>query len=182
MWVFGYGSLMWEPGFAPAERQTARLEGWHRSFCMRSIHYRGTPERPGLVLALDRQEGASCAGVAYRVAGGEVGPVLDYLRARELVSDAYLETELPVTLADGRSVTALTYVIDHAHVQYCTGLSAEDQARIIATATGKTGRNSDYLFNTVAHLDDLGLSDPDLAALANRVQALQADGRRAPGR
>lgn len=182
MWVFGYGSLMWEPGFAPAERQTARLEGWHRSFCMRSIHYRGTPERPGLVLALDRQEGASCAGVAYRVAGGEVGPVLDYLRARELVSDAYLETELPVTLADGRSVTALTYVIDHAHVQYCTGLSAEDQARIIATATGKTGRNSDYLFNTVAHLDDLGLSDPDLAALANRVRALQADGRRAPGR
>lgn len=182
MWVFGYGSLMWDPGFHPAERQAARLAGWHRSFCMRSIHYRGTPEHPGLVLALDRQDGASCAGVAYRVAGGDTGRVLDYLRARELVSDAYLETELPVTLADGRSVAALTYVIDHAHVQYCAGLSAGDQATIIASAAGKTGRNSDYLFNTVAHLDDLGLSDPDLAALADRVRALQADGRRAPGR
>lgn len=176
MWVFGYGSLMWEPGFAPAERLVARLSGWHRSFCMRSIHYRGTPERPGLVLALDRQEGAICAGVAFRVGDAEAGPVLDYLRARELISDAYHETELPVSLADGRRVRALTYVIDRAHPQYCAGLSSEEQAEIIARATGRTGTNGDYLRNTVAHLADLGLEDPDLLALEARVRVLQAGG------
>lgn len=176
MWVFGYGSLMWDPGFRAAERLAARLMGWHRSFCMRSIHYRGTAERPGLVLALDRQEGASCAGVAFRVATTDAARVLDYLRARELVSDAYCETNLPLTLADGRGVTALTYVIDHAHPQYCAGLTDAEQAAIIARATGKTGSNRDYLMNTVDHLAELGLSDPDLTALAARVREIGGGG------
>lgn len=172
LWVFGYGSLMWDPGFDFVERQAAVLSGWHRSFCMRSIHYRGTPERPGLVLALDQAPGASCAGVAFGVAADRAEPVLAYLHKRELISDAYLERRLPVALADGRQVTAVTYVIDHDHVQYCAGLDLEDQAAIIAGARGQTGTNADYLWNTVAHLAAIGLSDPDLDWLAERVRHL----------
>ncbi len=173
LWVFGYGSLMWDPGFVPAERQVARLRGWHRSFCMRSIHYRGTPEVPGLVLALDQAAGADCAGVAFGVAETDAPATLAYLRARELISDAYLEHRLPVTLTDGRSVTAVTYVIDRAHDQYCAGLTLDEQAVIIARARGQTGSNADYLWNTVAHLTALGIADPDLDALAARVGALR---------
>ncbi|OWJ70607.1 gamma-glutamylcyclotransferase [Haematobacter massiliensis] len=171
-WVFGYGSLMWEPGFRPVERQRARLEGWHRCFCMRSIHHRGTVEAPGLVLALDRQEGAVCDGVALAVAAEEAQEVLAMLRERELVSSAYLETSQPVTLEDGRRVEALTYVIDPDHVQYCANLPLEDQALIIAVAAGGRGPNSDYLHNTVGHLEALGFEDADLMWLAARVRGL----------
>jgi cation transport protein ChaC len=174
LWVFGYGSLMWDPGFDCVERQTAVLEGWHRSFCMKSIHYRGTPVRPGLVLALDAAPGSSCAGVAFGLARDSVDPVLAYLHRRELISDAYLERRLPVRLADGRRVEAVSYVIDRAHAQYCAGLDREAQARIIAGARGQTGTNADYLWNTVAHLAELGLTDPELDWLAERVRALSA--------
>jgi glutathione-specific gamma-glutamylcyclotransferase len=98
LWVFGYGSLVWDPGFPVVERRIGRVAGWHRSFCMRSIHHRGTVESPGLVLALDRAEGAACAGVAFRVAKGAEAVTLEALRARELVSSAYLETRLDVDL------------------------------------------------------------------------------------
>lgn len=172
MWVFGYGSLIWDPGFPVAERQLARLSGWHRSFCMRSIHHRGSISAPGLVLALDEAPGASCAGVAFRVAQGAEEPTLAALRERELISSAYLERILPVTLPDGREVRALVYVIDPHHAQYCGGLDLEDQARIIATAHGGRGPNRDYLFATAAHLHDLGIADPDLDWLAARVRAL----------
>jgi len=104
MWVFGYGSLLWNPGFEVAEQAVARLDGWHRSFCMRSIHHRGTVEDPGLVLALDAEVGAHCQGVALKVADGHEARTLDYLRERELVSSAYLEETLPLTLRDGRAV------------------------------------------------------------------------------
>ncbi len=174
LWVFGYGSLMWEPGFTPAERVPATLSGWHRSFCMTSIHYRGTPECPGLVLALDKAAGGSCAGVAFGVAEAEAAAVLAYLQARELVSDAYLEMRLPVTLADGRVVVAVSYVIDHDHVQYNADHSPEDQAQIIARAKGQTGTNADYLWNTAAHLAELGLPDAELEWLAARVRNLLA--------
>lgn len=173
LWVFGYGSLIWEPGFVPAARRPARLDGWHRSFCMRSIHHRGTPEAPGLVLALDRLAGASCHGVAFAVPQGEEAAVMAYLRERELVSSAYLETQQEVTLAGGGTARAVTYVIDPDHVQYCGGLDREEQARIIATARGGRGANADYLFNTAAHLAELGLPDPDLEWLAARVRALR---------
>ena len=125
MWVFGYGSLIWHPGFPVAERQVARLAGWHRSFCMRSIHHRGTVESPGLVLALDRAEGAHCDGVAFRVEPGAEEETLAALRERELVSSAYLEDHLDLALQDGRQVTALCYVIDPHHAQYCGGLPLE---------------------------------------------------------
>ncbi len=176
MWVFGYGSLIWEPGFAYVDRQPARLEGWHRSFCMRSIHHRGTPEKPGLVLALDAAPGAVCDGVAFAVAPDRAEATLAYLRERELISSAYLERMLPVTLADARQVTAVAYVIDPNHVQYCGGLALEEQAEIIAGAVGGRGRNIDYLWNTAAHLAELGLADAELDWLAERVCAHLADG------
>lgn len=176
MWVFGYGSLMWQPGFAWEERVLARLQGWRRSFCMRSIHYRGTVERPGLVLALDRAPGGVCQGVAYSVAGDRTADTLAALRERELISSAYLEKVLPVMLADGRQVEAVTYVIDPEHAQYCGGLTLEDQAQLIAGASGRRGPNRDYLWNTAEHLNGLGIADPDLDWLAARVRRLASDG------
>jgi cation transport protein ChaC len=172
LWVFGYGSLIWNPGFPVADRQIARLDGWHRSFCMRSIHHRGSVEAPGLVLALDRQENALCDGVAFAVAPGQEDATVTALRERELVSSAYLETMLPVTLRQGGTVTALVYVIDPDHDQYCGGLPLEQQARIIARSVGGRGSNRDYLFSTADHLSALGITDPDLAWLADRVRQI----------
>jgi cation transport protein ChaC len=170
LWVFGYGSLIWDPGFPVAERRIGRVEGWHRSFCMRSIHHRGTVEQPGLVLALDRAEGASCLGVAFRVTDGAEAATIAALRERELVSSAYLETRVAVE-TDGGSLEALVYVIDPDHVQYCH-LDLDEQARIIANASGGRGANRDYLWSTAAHLAELGIADPDLEWLAARVRAL----------
>lgn len=172
-WVFGYGSLIWNPGFPVARQEIARLSGWHRSFCMRSIHHRGTEADPGLVLALDALAGAHCDGVAFAVAPGAEDDTLAYLRERELISSAYLETRQEVALQGGPVVRALTYVIDPDHVQYCGGLALEEQARIIAQATGGRGPNSEYLYNTAGHLAELGIADTDLTWLADRVRALR---------
>jgi glutathione-specific gamma-glutamylcyclotransferase len=172
MWVFGYGSLIWNPGFEVDEMRIATLEGYARSFCMRSIHHRGTDDNPGLVLALDEAAGARCHGVGFSVHTGQEDEVLAYLRERELISSAYLEKHLEITLADKRRVAAVTFVIDPNHVQYCGGLDFEEQALIIARAHGGRGPNSEYLFNTAAHLHELGISDPDLDGLVARVKSL----------
>ena len=174
MWVFGYGSLIWDPGFPVAEQHTAILNGWSRSFCMWSIHHRGTPDAMGLVLALDRAAGARCAGVALRVMPGAEAATLAYLRERELISAAYLEHQVTVTLPDGRGQTALAFVINQTHDQYCGGMALEDQARIIARAVGGRGTNRDYLNATARHLHDLGIGDPDLDWLVARVADLPA--------
>lgn len=173
LWVFGYGSLLWDPGFAFAGQHLARLDGYQRSFCMRSIHHRGTVAQPGLVLALDEGAGG-CEGVAFDVPARIAEETLEYLRARELISAAYLEVIVPVTLRCGTVVQAVTYVIDRAHNQYCGGLPLEEQAEIIARATGGRGRNRDYLHNTAAHLEELGIADPDLRWLSDRVRLLSA--------
>ncbi|MDC0738861.1 gamma-glutamylcyclotransferase [Cognatishimia sp. SS12] len=173
MWVFGYGSLLWNPGFEVAEQAVATLHGWHRSFCMSSIHHRGTEAHPGLVLALDAAAQGQCHGLALRVAPGTEEAALKELRARELVSSAYLEKTLPVALADGRDVTAVTYVIDRDHVQY-VNLSLEEQAQVIATAVGGRGPNTDYLHNTARHLAELGIQDAELDWLSQRVEKLSA--------
>lgn len=172
MWVFGYGSLLWNPGFEVAQSTLATLDGYARSFCMRSIHHRGTEEEPGLVLALDEVEGAHCKGLALAVAEGHEDQTLAYLRERELVSSAYLEKQLDIRLRGGNTVTAVTYVIDPHHVQYCGALDLEEQAQIIARAVGGRGPNAEYLFNTTRHLVELGLPDPDLDWLDARVRAL----------
>lgn len=171
MWVFGYGSLLWNPGFEVGETAVGTLHGWHRSFCMRSIHHRGTVENPGLVLALDAAEEAHCMGVAFSVAEGHEARTLEYLRERELVSSAYLETNLAIALRDGRQVEAVTYVIDPDHDQYCH-LDLEEQAQIIARAVGGRGPNTEYLHNTASHLRELGIEDGDLDWLSARVRAL----------
>ena len=173
-WVFGYGSLMWRPGFAWTERRRARLEGWRRSFCLRSIRYRGTPEAPGLVLGLDAEPGAVCDGVAYRPA--DPAAARDYLRERELVTYAYREAVLPVALETGAVAAALTYVIDPEHAQYAGGLSCAEQAAIIARAAGPMGPNAAYLASTMEHLAALGVRDAALEALH---QAVLAEGARA---
>lgn len=172
LWVFGYGSLIWNPGFSYVDRAIAVLPDYQRSFCMRSIHHRGTVAAPGLVLALDPHAGAQCAGVAFGVAAELAGDTLAALRERELISSAYLEKVLDLGLADGRRVEAVTYVVDTAHAQYCGGLDLEEQARIIASAVGGRGPNREYLFNTAAHLRELGLADADLDWLATRVAEL----------
>lgn len=177
LWVFGYGSLLWNPGFAVVERAPARRAGWRRGFCMWSVHYRGTPARPGLVLALDwgavAAQAPFCDGTALRVAPGTEPATLAYLRDRELPGSAYVECHVPLALTDGRQITALTYVIDRSHPLYCD-LPLPDQARIIAGAAGDRGPNRDYLWNTAAHLAACGIHDPDIAWLADRVQQIHA--------
>jgi cation transport protein ChaC len=156
-WVFGYGSLMWNPGFAFEEKLTARAFGFRRSLCVHSWVHRGTEQRPGLVLGLDR--GGSCIGTAFRVASGTQAHVVDYLRERELVTHVYKERTMPVLLSDGRRVPALAYVIDRNHVQYAGALSTSEAAGIVAVSTGKSGPNTDYVFNTLAHLKEMGIRD-----------------------
>ena len=183
LWVFGYGSLIWNPEFPVAERRLARAPGWRRRFCMWSIHHRGTPEAPGLVLALDAAPGGGCDGVALRVAPGAEAETLIALRERELISSAYLERWIGVRLADGAAAEALAFVIDRAHAQYCGNLDLETQARVIAGACGGRGPNCEYLWQTARHLAELGIPDPDLEWLGHRVAILRAaDGAEGPGK
>ncbi|WP_299077348.1 gamma-glutamylcyclotransferase [uncultured Ruegeria sp.] len=174
MWVFGYGSLLWNPGFPVARSERATLHGYARSFCMSSIHHRGTEENPGLVLALDEQAEAQCKGLALAVESGHEDLTLQELRERELISSAYVERMLDVHLDNGEAVNAVTYVIDGDHVQYCGGMPLEDQAQIIAHAVGGRGPNTEYLYNTAEHLTEIGLHDPDLEWLSQRVRKLTA--------
>lgn len=170
-WVFGYGSLLWNPEFEFIDHVPATLTGFSRSFCMWSIHHRGSVEKPGLVLALDAQLDATCRGVAFRVGPDTAMQCLADLRERELVSSAYVEHHVPLRLDDGRDVTALAYVIDPDHVQYTGPLSLDQQAEIIAAAKGGRGPNSAYLFSTAQHLTELGMEDYDLTELAAKVRA-----------
>ena len=170
VWIFAYGSLMWNPEFPVVESVVARLDGWRRSFCLRSIEHRGTRELPGLVLGLDAEPGAHCMGLALRLPARGGDQIVAAVRARELVTDAYTEETLPLRLADGRRVQALAYVMRRDHWQYAGGLPTEEQAGIIAAARGGRGPNADYLFNTALHLAQLGLADDEMDALADQVR------------
>lgn len=172
LWVFAYGSLMWRPGFAWAERQPALLRGYHRSFCIFSHHHRGTPERPGLVLGLDR--GGACRGLAFRVPAEESAAVRAYLVAREQVTAVYRDLMLPVRLEDGRRLPALAFVADRRHPQYAGRLPLAEQVALILAAEGVSGRNIDYLDSTVAHLADMGMLDGPLHVLQRAVAAHRA--------
>ncbi len=172
IWVFGYGSLMWQPEFEYSDSYIARLHGFARSFCMRSIHHRGTVKDPGLVLALDRDKMKFCDGVAFFVEPHNANRTIEALRKRELVSSAYLEQIHGIKLKTGQQVEAVCYVIDEDHEQYCRALPLEEQAGVIAQAVGGRGPNSEYLFNTASHLRELGIEDHDLNWLEDRVRAL----------
>jgi cation transport protein ChaC len=166
LYVFGYGSLIWRPGFAHVAAHPALLRGFHRRFCIWSRHYRGSPEAPGLVLGLDR--GGACRGVAFSVPGREAAAVLGYLDARENIGDevVYARRRLPVRLLDsGRMVQAVAYVVDRAAGQYCRP-AAEEAARAIARGIGQAGANRDYLLNTLAHLRAMGVRDAGLDRIA----------------
>jgi len=169
LWVFGYGSLMWRPGFPFQERRHASVRGYHRSLCVLSHVHRGTPERPGLVLGLDR--GGCCHGVAFRVAAAEAEATLSYLREREQVTAVYLERHLAARLDDGRRLSAVAYVVDRAHPQYAGRLSDEDLVRFVAQGRGVSGANPDYVRSTHEHLLEMGVVDPTLQRIVRALDA-----------
>lgn len=156
-WVFGYGSLMWRPGFAHVETRRARLFGFHRALCVRSWVYRGTRERPGLVLGLDR--GGSCVGLAFRVPGELREEVLAYLRDRELVTSVYVERYFPVRLDNGSVTEAVSFIADRANPQYAGALDPTEAAAIVRGSVGTAGPNEEYVLNTLEHLRALRIRD-----------------------
>ncbi len=166
-WVFGYGSLMWRPGFAHTETRRARLHGYRRALCVRSHVHRGTPDRPGLVLGLDY--GGSCIGLAFRVPGDLQGEVMSYLRERELVTNVYRERRLPVRLEGGETIDAVSYVVDRRHEQYAGHLDADHAAAMVSGAIGQSGPNEEYVLNTVQHLRALSIRDHWLEDVARRL-------------
>ena len=168
IWVFGYGSLMWRPGFPFREMRPALLRGYHRALCVYSHVYRGTPDRPGLVLGLDR--GGSCRGYAFRVAATDAAAVLAYLDERELPTDVYQRRRLPVWLPR-RRILCWTYVVRRCHAQYAGGLPMERLVELVLQGKGRAGTALDYLENTVRHLDELGLAEGRLHALLREAQA-----------
>ncbi|MFL2684483.1 MAG: gamma-glutamylcyclotransferase [Amylibacter sp.] len=174
IWIFGYGSLVWQPGFEYAQQEIGRLQNYKRSFCMWSIHYRGTPKNKGLVLALDKVQGAVCEGLLFRVRAKNVDKVLAYLRKRELISEAYLEVIIDVELDSGEIVKAYTYIVNRQHEQYAGSLTIEDQAIIINSAKGSIGPNNEYLFNVTRCLRDLNIKDLELEDLSARTLLLSS--------
>lgn len=164
-WVFGYGSLIWRPGFEFVSSHQARLSGAHRSLCVYSHHYRGTPAQPGLVFGLAR--GGSCHGLAFEVATSQWANVRAYLHEREQVSGVYREVLRPVRLADGTIVAALAYLVDEHHSQYAGRLDVDEQVALVRGASGSMGPNVDYVINTAEHLSQMGIRDRRLHALSS---------------
>jgi cation transport protein ChaC len=167
LWVFGYGSLMWRPGFSFTERRGATVHGYHRALCVYSHVHRGTPEKPGLVLGLDR--GGACRGIAFKVPAAEADATIAYLRGREQVTLVYRELFLRARLDNGRNVKALSYAVDRSHGQYAGRLDRPELERLVLQGKGVSGANPDYVRNTQAHLAELGILDPTLAWLAERL-------------
>lgn len=168
VWVFGYGSLMWNPGFPHVRAVPAMMHGVHRSLCIRSTHYRGTPEKPGLVFGLDR--GGSCHGVAFEVAVADRDAVIAYLRAREQISMVYHEVVRPARLAGGETVAALVYVANHTHEQYAGSLTLDETLDIIAACCGEMGPNADYVTQTLTRLADMGIRDRALERVVSGLR------------
>ena len=179
LWVFGYGSLMWNPGFAFAQRLGARLNGYRRAFCIYSTHHRGTHEKPGLVLGLDR--GGACEGAAFRIRPEDRSEVLRYLREREQVSGVYREARvsLDLPLSDGigsgfETVTGIAYIVEPRHPGYTGPLTISEQARLIRAATGLSGPNVEYLVQTCRQLRDAGIRDREIERVLASVGGLFA--------
>ena len=169
LWVFGYGSLMWRPGFAYEEAVRARIIGAQRRLCVYSVVHRGTRRRPGLVLGLE--PGGSCDGMAFRVAPDQARAVRAYLRAREQVTMVYREAAgiLELETAGRPRVRALCYMVDTAHPQYAGDLPLEKQVHLVRRSHGRAGPNIDYVANTVRHLREAGIHDAPLELLVARL-------------
>jgi len=173
LWVFGYGSLMWRPGFEFLEKAPALLTGLHRSLCVYSWIHRGTPQRPGLVLGLD--EGGECYGVAFRVGPHNKNQTLDYLREREQGTGVYLErfSNVEINPGSGKIVSCLNFVVDRDHRQYAGRLTMNRQLEIVRNGVGQSGINREYVLNTVQHLRDTNVNDPDLYELSDLLEAAE---------
>ncbi len=165
MWVFGYGSLMWRPGFKFVERQPALMLRAHRSLCIYSVIHRGTWKQPGLVLGLDA--GGVCEGVAFRIPSYEARQTRNYLRKREQGLNVYQEKIYPVQLLDGshRTIRAISFFVNRTHPHYAGALSLQRQAYLVRKGKGQSGRNVDYVLNTSRHLHELGINDQRLDRL-----------------
>ena len=174
LWVFAYGSLIWRPGFDFLERRNARLVGAHRALCVYSFVHRGTPEKPGLVLGLDR--GGNCRGIAYRVAAEKRAETIQYLRDREQVTLVYREAWRAVWLdADPKlRVQALCYVVDRGHEQYAGRLTLAQQLHHIRQGHGRSGPNREYVLSTVKALEALSIRDAELHLLAEQIKGIHA--------
>ena len=166
--VFGYGSLMWRPGFAHVSRHMATVRGRHRSLCVYSFVHRGTEARPGLVLGLDR--GGACRGIVFEVEDAMKDEVVAYLRAREQVTMVYQERLVAARLDSGDTVEAITYVVDRRHRQYAGALSHDETVRVVTGAVGQSGRNEDYVLSTADHLTEVGVADVRLHRLAAELR------------
>lgn len=173
-WVFGYGSLMWRPGFTFVERRRATLRGRRRAFCIYSVHHRGRPERPGLVLGLTT--GGSVTGVAFRVHEADWDVTRAYLTEREQPTETYIEAARPVKLDDGRMVDALVFLSDRSHPGWAGDLELDRQAALIARSAGVSGLNIDYLRDLVSHLREQGARDEVMERLLEKAEALHGDG------
>lgn len=178
LWVFGYGSLMWSPGFRSSQKSAGKVHGYHRSLCVYSHRYRGTPRRPGLVMGLCR--GGSCWGMVYRVAAARAVRVLRYLYRREMRNRVYRPSFVRVRIRDGREIRALAFVADARHRQFAGDLDVPRTAALVAQGVGKRGSNIDYLSFTLAHMHELGVRDPHLDRILLAALALRA--RKRPSR
>jgi cation transport protein ChaC len=163
LWVFGYGSLMWSPGFRCREKAAALVRGYHRALCILSIRYRGTPAKPGLVMGLCR--GGSCWGMAFRVPAARVRRVLSSLWKREMMNRVYKPSLVPATIEGGRRIRALAFVADSSHRQFVRELDLHGRARLVAQGIGQRGPCVDYIRNTLEHMMALGVTDPHLARI-----------------
>jgi cation transport protein ChaC len=171
VWVFAYGSLIWKPACEVDGQRTAHLHGWHRKFCMRLVRFRGTPECPGLMMSLDR--GGSCRGVIQRLPSSAAAERIEQLLRREISvkPPAHVPRWVPVT-SEGKRLTALVFAVDHRASNYSGDHTLEETAAILAQACGHWGSGAEYLMQTVAHLEDLGIHDRYLWKLQARVAEL----------
>lgn len=167
VWVFGYGSLMWDPGFKYDESQKAIIKEYHRSFCIWSVHYRGTYENPGLVVGLDT--GGECVGRAYRINEEHLYGALNYLKAREMDTGVYIPSIRPIWLDSGDCVDCLVFIADHKHDHYAGKLEIEEKINVIKHARGGRGLNTDYVINTYEHLLENGIDDNYLKSVVEKL-------------
>lgn len=167
LFVFGYGSLLWRPGFDYAWRATARIFGFHRALRVWSFHHRGTEAQPGLVLGLDA--GGSCHGCVFRVESEQRLAVAQYLWEREMVTSVYRPRLLAAYTASGHRVPALGFVLDRRHIQYAGNLSPDIAAQHVAEASGRSGSNVEYVRETLSRLDYLGFRDRHLHQVVHNL-------------
>ena len=169
LWVFAYGSLMWDPGFPFLESMKARIYGYHRALCIRSVRYRGTSKVPGLVFGLDR--GGSCTGVGFQIDVKNQREVAEYLQDREMLNNVYTPSIRSISLDDGRSVQAIAFVVKQRHPSYVRDLTTDQAASIVANASGQRGANLDYVISTLNTLETIGIIDRTLSTVGKLAKA-----------